>query len=542
MLNLKPIWGKLETHKTALSKQTLQNLFSKDSDRFQRFSLETGGILLDYSKNYLTLETIEYLIQLANECSLSSKIQVLFQGEPPSKENHFPPYPLLRQPESKGVTTQAARILKQIRAQMHQVVQKIRGHRWLGYTQKPVTDVVNIGIGGSDLGSRMVVDALRPYKSTDICCHFISNVDGFELSELLTRLNPETTLFILSSKSFKTPETLCHANTVKHWFLDQAPEVFHTDIFDRHILAITSNPERAIEFGVSSPHIFQLPDWVNGRFSLWTPIGLPIAISIGMERFEELLEGAAMMDEHFATQPLPQNMPVILGLLSVWYINFWNVQTQVIIPYCHLLRHFPAYLQQLEMESNGKSVSLEGTPLNYSTSPSILGGVGTDVQHSFFQWIHQGMDWVPVDFIGVINPSHNLEKHHQLLLASCFAQSQALMQGTQSIEGQKTKALPPEKSMQGSRPSNTILIEELSPYALGGLIALYEHKTLVEGILWNINSFDQWGVELGKNLTESLLNSMKNNHPPCVEDASSAGLLAHYYRNTKKEKAALSVG
>lgn len=516
MLNQQPVWQDLKKHQQAFSSTTLQTLFRKDANRFERFSLEAAGILLDYSKNYITTETIDYLIKLAKDLSLASKIETLFQ-----EEN----YTLFRQLDHAQTNSEVNLAIQNAKAQMKRMVHQIRNHTWTGFSGKPITDIVNIGIGGSDLGPRMVIDALRHYKNSKLRYHFISNADGSDLSELLPQLPPESTLFILASKSFKTPETLCHANTIKPWLLEAAQG--NQEVLEKQLLAVTAYPEKAIALGVSHDHILPLWSWVSGRFSLWSSIGLPIALAIGMEEFENLLKGACAMDQHFRKQPLHQNMPIILALLSIWYINIWGIQTQAIIPYTQLLRYFPTYLQQLEMESNGKSVNKAGDPLDYSTAPSILGGVGTDAQHSFFQWLHQGTQWVPVDFIAVINSHHDLKSHHQLLLASCFAQSQVLTQGSQLSES--SEPLSPHQKIKGGRPSNIILMPELSPYTLGAFIALYEHKTVVEGLLWDINSFDQWGVELGKQSTETLLKSIQCDSISSKQNASTS--LLSYYHN-----------
>ncbi len=515
------IWQQLQADQKAIEPVLMKDLFASDPERFKRFSLETAGLFLDYSKNRITSTILERLLKLTEIIQLPQQIESLFQGKIMNATTHQKVWhTLLRHPKLESEGPEALEVLR-ARQKMEAVVSQIRDQAWLGFSGKPVTDIVNIGIGGSDLGPRLVIDALRQYQKESLNFHFISNVDATHLSEMLGQLSPETTLFVLSSKSFGTAELLCHAKTIKHWLLSHSGN--HPAVLEKHCLAVTANQAKAEQLGIPSHNILPLWDWVGGRFSVWSCIGLSAAIAMGMESFYRFLEGAYAMDQHFLSQPAARNMPIILALLSVWYINFWGVHVHAVIPYTDTLRCLPAYLQQLEMESNGKSVDQFGDFLEYATAPLVFGGVGTDVQHSFFQLLHQGKQWIPVDFIAVMKVNHPHESHHRLLLANCLAQGQALMQGY--TVSQAPVSLSPHVTLEGNRPSNTLLMSELTPYTLGSLIALYEHKTIVEGFIWQVNSFDQWGVERGKKLAQDLLKAMENQHEASVLDVSTQGLL-----------------
>ena len=504
-------WKELQKHYQQSKDQPIKALFDNDAHRAKTFSLDLPslGFFLDYSKNRIDTETLSLLTALAKQANLSGAIDDLFSGKPINfTEERQVLHTDLRQPEPTAEIRQAF-------DKMADFVDNIHDKTYRGHSGETITDVVNIGIGGSDLGPHLVVDALKPYHIKGVQVHFVSNVDGHDISETLQNLNPETTLFIVASKTFTTIETLTNATTAKQWLINH----FNDDIStDKHFVAVTASPSKAKDFGINSNNIFTFWDWVGGRYSLWSTIGLPIAIAIGNENFNQLLAGAHTMDEHFCSAPFAENMPVILALLSIWYTNFYHCQTQAIIPYHHNLRLLPDYLQQLEMESNGKSVTRDNTSVDYKTAPIIWGGVGTNGQHAFHQLLHQGTHIIPVDFIVALNAHNDLPHQQQLLYHNCLAQSQALMQGSSLDENlkdlkhnnelseDKKQQLAHHKVIPGNKPSNTLVMEELNPKTLGGLIALYEQKVFVQGIIWQINSFDQFGVELGKKMSQSLAN------------------------------------
>ncbi|CAN5280507.1 glucose-6-phosphate isomerase [soil metagenome] len=536
-------WLNLQTHSQTMAKQPLRHLFATDDQRFQCFSLQAAGIFLDYSKNHLNAETLKLLFKLAQEQGLVEKIEALFTGQPLNgSENRAVLHTALRTPADQPIWVNGEDVSGEIThtlEKMQYISASINNGEWRGYSNKAFTDVVNIGIGGSDQGPAMAVAALTPFRTSNLRFHFVANVDGNEISSILAQINPETTLFIVSSKSFTTKETLYNANTAQQWLNNSLANIGEkatvAECLQKHFIAITAYPERAEAFGLSSSHILQLWDWVGGRYSVWSAVGLPIMLAIGADHFKQFLAGAHAMDQHFRHTELQQNMPVILALLGIWYINFFNVKSHAILPYDSLLQLFIPYLQQAEMESNGKDVQCDGSAVDYATAPIIWGGVGCNGQHAFHQLLHQGTQLITADFLMPVIPHHSLHNHHLLLLANCFSQTQALMQGKNYAEAyvelvsngmSDTLAaqLAPHKVIPGNRPSNTLLFKQLTPETLGALIALYEHKIFVQGVIWNINSFDQWGVELGKQLSERILIDLTSS-PSSAHDASTTGLI-----------------
>jgi glucose-6-phosphate isomerase len=500
-----PSWLTLQQHYSQITSVTMKQLFATDPLRANRFSIQACDLWLDYSKNRVTDETMLLLLTLAQESQLQEHIQMFFSGGISNFTEQRPAlHYALRQPKP-SLEIQAAF------NNMSAFVKKLHERQLRGYSGLPITHVINIGIGGSDLGPRFCTEALAPYCQNLVEVRFISNVDGYDIWHTLSTLNPETTLFIIASKSFTTIETLTNANTARQWLCEHGATESE---LTQHFVAVTAKPALAIKFGVDPEHIFEFWDWVGGRYSLWSTIGLPIAIAIGMDNFLALLAGAHQMDEHFRTAPFSENLPIILALLSIWYINFFNVQSQAIIPYDQRLQLLPAYLQQLEMESNGKSVNRKGIFVDYATAPVIWGDIGTNGQHAFHQLLHQGTNLIPVDFLLAQKPAHPYTHHHQLLIANCLAQSEALLNGRTETEAlvelkdtEEAQRLAKHKIIAGNKPSNTLIFPELSPKILGSLIALYEHKVFVEGIIWQVNSFDQYGVELGKKLAERITNT-----------------------------------
>lgn len=528
-------WKALESHSKTVPH--MRELFATDPTRFDHLSLSTCGLFLDYSKNKVTNETLSLLFSLAKESQLASKIQAMFDGEKiNTTEQRAVLHSALRANPSHNVQVDGNNILPEIQDtlnKMTQFVDEITSGSWKGYTGQKITDVVSIGIGGSFLGPKIVSQALRPYWTGDINCHFVANVDATSIVEKLKDLNAETTLFVMSSKSFGTQETLTNTLSAKEWFIGQGGT--QSDVA-KHFVAVSSNVKKATEFGIAAENIFPMWDWVGGRYSLWSAIGLPIALLVGMTRFRELLEGASDMDTHFATAPLDQNMPVIMGLLSVWYVNFFNAQSHVVLTYDHYLRGLPAYFQQLDMESNGKSVTLQGQDVDYNTGPVIWGGEGTNGQHAYHQLLHQGTGLIPADFIMPLNSHNPLGEHHVQLASNCFGQTQALMQGRTfeealaelkdgPLDDSEKQLIAKHKVMPGNKPSNTLLMDKLTPKTLGALIALYEHKTFVQGAIWQVNSFDQWGVELGKLLGDDVLARLTADNNASELDSSSNGLI-----------------
>lgn len=530
-------WQALQEHAKFMSTQHMRQLFENDADRFNKFHIQLDDILLDYSKNIIDENTLQLLCQLAEQASLTDWIEAMFNGE---KINHTEERAVLHTAlrDRSDQTDHALHCeIQQELDRIREISEQIRNRQWLGATHRPITDIVNIGIGGSDLGPKMVTEALAPYASNSPHIHFVSNIDENHLYDTLRDLEPETTLFIVSSKSFGTLETLLNARTARKWLLKSLGS---SSRFKQHFLAITAKPEAAIKFGIHPDRILRIWDWVGGRYSLWSAIGLPIAIAMGMERFEQLLEGAHEMDQHFRHAPFRQNMPVILALLGIWYDDFFNANNHAILPYDEHMKSFPAYLQQADMESNGKSVDRAGNKVNYHTGPVIFGEIGIRGQHAFYQLLHQGTQFIPADFLVAMENRKNNAKHHKALLANVFAQTEALMRGRteqeareemqkQGMSEEHINSLLPYRSFDGNKPSNTLLYKTTDARTLGALIALYEHKIFVQGVIWNINSFDQWGVELGKQLANRIIDQLNDSDTMVANhDPSTNALINHY--------------
>ncbi len=539
-LTQSPAWQALQAHHGQVKDLHMRDLFARDAGRFDRFSLRCEDILLDYSKNRVTEETMQLLMGLARHAGLEHERDRMFAGEKINfSEDRAVLHTALRERGSRVIEVDGKDVMPEVRAvlaQMRGFTEAVRSGEWRGYSGRPITDIVNIGIGGSDLGPVMVTEALKPYAHDRLNTHFVSNVDATHISEVLTRIHPETTLFIVASKTFTTQETLTNAHTARNWFLDAAGDPKR---IARHFVALSTNAEAVADFGIDTDNMFAFWDWVGGRYSLWSAIGLSIALAIGMDRFEELLEGAYVMDEHFRTSPLEQNLPVILGMLGVWYINFFGAQTHAILPYDQYLHRFPAYFQQGDMESNGKRVDRDGNLVDYDTGPVIWGEPGTNGQHAFFQLIHQGTRLIPADFLMPLTSQNPVGRHHELLVSNCFAQTEALMLGKTAsevraelefsgVDANRIDEILPHKLFPGNRPTNTILFNALTPRTLGSLLALYEHKIFVQGVIWRINSFDQWGVELGKALAKAIQPELGGDATVSSHDASTNGLINHY--------------
>lgn len=531
-------WKALQAHTSQLPH--MRELFAQNPQRFEQMSVKACGLFLDYSKNRINNDTLELLFALAKEANLADKITAMFKGDVINNtEQRSVLHTALRSKPNQQIIAEGANIVPEVQqtlAKMAGFVKSVQSGQWKGYTGKAITDVVSIGIGGSFLGPKIVSQALRPYWQAGLNCHFVANVDATSICEKLKGLNAETTLFVMSSKSFGTQETLTNTLSAKEWFLAQGAS--QQDIA-KHFVAVTSNVAKATEFGMDANNIFPMWDWVGGRYSLWSAIGLPIALLVGMDNFKALLDGAHQMDEHFAHTPLEQNMPVIMAMLSVLYGNFHGAQSHVILTYDHYLRGLPAYFQQLDMESNGKSVTLDGTDVDYSTGPVIWGGEGTNGQHAYHQLLHQGTALIPADFIMPLQSHNPLGEHHDQLASNCFGQTQALMQGRtydealaelnhSKLNEQEKSLIAKHKVMPGNKPSNTLLMDKLTPTTLGALIALYEHRTFVQGAIWQINSFDQWGVELGKQLGNDVLARIGADKDATELDSSSNALINLY--------------
>ncbi len=532
-----PQWQALESHYQKINNTHMRDLFAQDPDRFNTFSVDACGILLDYSKNRITTETIDLLIALAESCDIKAETQKMYSGERiNSTEDRSVLHTALRLPATDSLQVDGEDVVAQIHAVSEHAaafVNKVRNKEWTGYTGKPITDIVNIGIGGSDLGPLMVCEALKPWQQPDLTFHFVSNVDGSHITEVIKKVDMQSTLFIIASKTFTTQETLANAGTARAAFLSGGAT--EQDIA-RHFVAVSTNAEAVTEFGIDTDNMFRFWDWVGGRYSLWSSIGLSIRLSVGNENYDAMLHGAHQMDRHFAEADLRHNIPVLLALLGVWYGNFFNARSHAIEPYDQYLHRFPAYLQQLDMESNGKRVQIDGSSINYKTGPVIWGEPGTNGQHAFFQLIHQGTDLIPADFIAPVKTRNPVGEHHKMLMANFFAQTEALMTGKTlqqaeaelhdaGFDDQQIAALAPHKVFEGNRPTNTILVNELTPQALGALIAMYEHKVFVQGKIWDINSFDQWGVELGKQLASTILQELRSGEIG-THDSSTSGLMA----------------
>ncbi|HYE49944.1 MAG TPA: glucose-6-phosphate isomerase [Azospirillaceae bacterium] len=531
-----PEWLALEAHRAALAGTHMRELFAADPGRFERFSLKLDGLLLDYSKNRVTADTMRLLADLARARGLEAWRNRMFSGERiNTTEDRAVLHVALRNRSGRPVQVDGRDVMPDVLgvlARLRTFADRVRDGAWTGRTGKPITDIVNIGIGGSDLGPVMATEALRPYHHPRLAAHFVSNVDGTHIAEVLRRVDPETTLFIVASKTFTTQETLTNAHSARSWFLEKGGT--QADVA-KHFVAVSTNEKEVRGFGIDPDNMFGFWDWVGGRYSLWSAIGLPIMLMVGPDRFEEMLAGAHAMDEHFRTAPLEANMPVVLGMLGVWYVNFWGSQAHAVLPYDQYLARLPAYLQQADMESNGKGVDRQGRPVDHATGPVIFGEPGTNGQHAFYQLIHQGTPLIPCDFLAPVETQNPLGRHHPILLSNFLAQTEALMRGKtaeearaelekEGLSGDALEALVPHKVFPGNRPTNTLLFRHLDPRTLGMLVALYEHKIFVQGVVWNVNSYDQWGVELGKQLAKAILPELEGGAAR-EHDSSTAGLI-----------------
>ncbi len=539
-----PAWTQLVQHKATIEATTMRALFAQDPGRATRMSREACGLYVDYSKHRSTDETLMLLLALARQQGVETWRDRMFAGDKINgTEGRAVLHTALRNRGGTPVRVDGEDVMPLVMgvlAKMRAFTDRLRSGAWKGHTGKAITDIVNIGIGGSDLGPVMVTEALRPYWAAHLDVHFVSNVDGTHVAETLKRLDPETTLFIVASKTFTTQETLTNATSARTWLLDRlqaGPEAVA-----KHFVALSTNAKQVAAFGIDTANMFEFWDWVGGRYSLWSAIGLSIACVIGMDHFEELLAGAHEMDEHFRTAPLEENLPVLLGMLGVWYANFFGAETHAILPYDQYLHRFAAYFQQGDMESNGKSVDREGQRItDYTTGPVIWGEPGTNGQHAFYQLIHQGTRLIPADFIAPVRSHNPLGEHHPILLANFFAQTEALMMGKTPDEARaelvaaklpadQVERLVPHKTFLGNRPTTSILIDEITPRRLGSLLAMYEHKIFTQGIVWNIYSFDQWGVELGKQLASRILPELAGAAPVTSHDSSTNALISRYKR------------
>ncbi len=540
-----PAWNALQQHYKQAKKLHLRDLFEKDPKRFEKFSVRFNDILLDYSKNRITSETMKLLFQLAREAKVKKWIEKMFNGEKINfTENRAVLHIALRNRSNRAIYVDGTDVMPAVNAELAKMkafCEKVRNGEWKGYTGKPITDVVNIGIGGSDLGPLMVCEALKSYGS-NLNVHFVSNVDGTHIAETLKKINPETTLFLIASKTFTTQETMTNAQTARAWFLKSAND---ETAVAKHFAALSTNSKAVTEFGIDTKNMFGFWDWVGGRYSLWSAIGLSIALFIGFENFEELLQGAFEMDEHFRTAPFEKNLPVILALLGIWYNNFFGAETYALLPYDQYLHRFAAYFQQGDMESNGKRITREGKVVSYQTGQIVWGEPGTNGQHAFYQLIHQGTKLIPCDFLAPALSHNPIGEHHDILLSNFFAQTEALMKGktekevrkeleAQGLKKKEIEKLLPHKVFEGNRPTNSILFRKLTPKTLGCLIAMYEHKIFVQSIIWNINAFDQWGVELGKQLAKAILPELKDEKLVETHDASTNGLI-NYYKSLRAQ-------
>ncbi|EQB9290351.1 glucose-6-phosphate isomerase [Escherichia coli] len=544
MKNINPTqtaaWQALQKHFDEMKDVTIADLFAKDGDRFSKFSATFGDqMLVDYSKNRITEETLAKLQDLANECDLAGAIKSMFSGEKINRtENRAVLHVALRNRSNTPILVDGKDVMPEVNAvleKMKTFSEAIISGEWKGYTGKAITDVVNIGIGGSDLGPYMVTEALRPYKN-HLNMHFVSNVDGTHIAEVLKKVNPETTLFLVASKTFTTQETMTNAHSARDWFLKAAGDEKHVA---KHFAALSTNAKAVGEFGIDTANMFEFWDWVGGRYSLWSAIGLSIVLSIGFDNFVELLSGAHAMDKHFSTTPAEKNLPVLLALIGIWYNNFFGAETEAILPYDQYMHRFAAYFQQGNMESNGKYVDRNGNVVDYQTGPIIWGEPGTNGQHAFYQLIHQGTKMVPCDFIAPAITHNPLSDHHQKLLSNFFAQTEALAFGKsrevveqeyrdQGKDPATLDYVVPFKVFEGNRPTNSILLREITPFSLGALIALYEHKIFTQGVILNIFTFDQWGVELGKQLANRILPELKDDKEISSHDSSTNGLINRY--------------
>ncbi|MDQ6848701.1 MAG: glucose-6-phosphate isomerase [Actinomycetota bacterium] len=538
-LRARPAWQALATHYDEIRGRHLRDLFADDPGRGERLSVEAEGIYLDYSKNRITDDSLRLLLELAEQSGLRGHIDDMFAGSKINvTEDRAVLHVALRAPRGERIQVDGVDVVPavhEVLARMSEFAEKIRAGRWRGHTGKPITSIVNIGIGGSDLGPVMAYEALRHFSARELSFRFVSNVDGTDFAEATRDLDPAQTLFIVSSKTFTTLETMTNADTARAWILDALED---ESAIAKHFVAVSTNSEAVEDFGIDVMNMFGFWDWVGGRYSMDSAIGLSTMIAVGPEQFRELLDGFHAMDEHFRSTPFAANLPVLLGLLTVWYADFFDAQTQAVLPYDQYLKRFPAYLQQLTMESNGKYVTLDGARVDYATGPVYWGEPGTNGQHSFYQLIHQGTELIPADFIGFTHSLNPVGEHHDILTANVFAQSEALAFGKteEQVAAEGTERwLVPHRVFDGNRPSNTLLLERLTPRALGTLVALYEHSVFVQGTIWTINSFDQWGVELGKVLAKKVAAELSTSDDPELAHDSSTNALIRRYRAARRE-------
>ena len=534
-----PAWQALARHQHEIHDLHMRDMFASDPQRFYRFSLRLGDILFDYSKNRITAKTMRLLVDLARQANLSEWIEAMFTGQKINvTENRAVLHVALRNRSNEPILVDGEDVMPEINrvlSKMREFSEAVRSGAWKGYTGKAITDIVNIGIGGSDLGPKMVCEALKPYAKPGLRAHFVSNVDSTDMAETLKLVNPETVLFLVASKTFTTQETMTNAHSARQWFLQAAKD---EAAVAKHFAAMSTNTEAVKQFGIDPTNMFEFWDWVGGRYSLWSAIGLSIALYLGMDNFEALLTGAHTVDQHFRSTPFERNIPVLMGLLGVWYNNFFEAQSHAILPYDQYLVHFPSYFQQGDMESNGKSITRQGEWVNYSTGPVIWGQPGTNGQHAFYQLIHQGTKLIPCDFLAAAVSHNPVGDHHPILLSNFLAQTEALMRGKtpdearaelikEGFSGARLENLVLAKTFPGNRPTNSFLYPKLTPEVLGALIALYEHKIFTQGVIWNINSYDQMGVELGKQLAKAILPELKEERE-LKHDSSTNGLIQYY--------------
>ncbi|MFN0011890.1 MAG: glucose-6-phosphate isomerase [Phycisphaerales bacterium] len=539
-------WQNLQKHHSAMAGVHMRDLFANDPGRFNAFHANFEDVLLDYSKNRVSSETMRLLFDLARQADVAGWAKKMFAGEKINiTEDRAVLHVALRNRSNTPIVVDGKDVMPEVNRvleQMFAFADQVRGGGWKGYTGKAITDVVNIGIGGSDLGPVMATEALKPYCKRDLRCHFVSNIDGTHMAECLRQLNPETALFIVASKTFTTQETITNATTARDWFLKTAGDKAHVA---KHFVALSTNAKEVSAFGIDTKNMFEFWDWVGGRYSLWSAIGLPIILAIGPANFRDLLAGGHAMDQHFISAPPEKNLPMILGMVGLWYNNFFNAQTEAILPYDQYMHRFAAYFQQGDMESNGKFVRRDGQRVDYTTGPIIWGEPGTNGQHAFYQLIHQGEKLVPCDFLAPIQSHNPVGQHHAILLSNFFAQTEALAFGKtpavvrselekSGMKGAALEALVPHKVFEGNKPTNSIMFNKLTPRTLGSLIAMYEHKIFTQGIVWNINSFDQWGVELGKQLAKAILPELLASGEVKSHDSSTNGLINHWKKNGAK--------
>ncbi len=543
-----PAWQTLKRHQKAMAKTHMRDLFTKDKRRFKKFSLQFGDILFDYSKNCISAKTMTLLLELANQANLKDHIDKMFTGQKiNASENRAVLHTALRNRSNDPIMVDGQDVMPEINKvleNMRSFTESVRSGEWKGYSNKLITDIINIGIGGSDLGPKMVTQALKPYSHKRLKVHYVSNVDGTDIAETLKKINPETSLFLIASKTFTTQETMTNAHTARDWFLKTAND---ESAVAKHFVAMSTNSKEVSKFGIDTKNMFEFWDWVGGRYSLWSAIGLSIALYIGMDNFEKLLSGAYAADTHFRTTSFEKNIPVIMALLGIWYNNFFDAQSHAILPYDQYLEHFASYFQQGDMESNGKSVTRDGKPVDVNTGPVIWGQPGTNGQHAFYQLIHQGTKLIPCDFLAAARSHNDIGDHHKILLSNFFAQTEALMQGktadevraelsNQGLKGKDLELLTAAKTFEGNRPTNSFLYKKLTPETLGSLIAFYEHKIFTQGIIWGINSFDQMGVELGKVLAKAILPELEDKDKVESHDASTNGLINAYKKMREIQK------